>query len=212
MLYPKMQSYRVVEPMESPSPIIGVVLAGGRAHRLGGVDKGLVELHGRPLIEWVIEHLAPQVDTLLINANRNHERYARYGYTVIPDDFGDFAGPLAGFAAAMARAKQGALVTVPCDAPNPPRDLAERLASSLTEKKADLAVAHDGESLQPVHALLPVALLSDLMAFLEAGNRKTRHWYARHSSAIVDFSDCPQAFHNLNRPEDLARIVENLTT
>jgi molybdenum cofactor guanylyltransferase len=194
--------------MDQTLPLIGVILAGGQAKRMGGIDKGLVEVGGRPMIEWIIERLSPQVDVIVINANRNHERYARYGYPVVADDFGDYEGPLAGFAAAMAHAGSGALLTVPCDSPAPPPDLAQRLTSALKQDGADLAVAHDGERLQPVYALLPVTLLESLRAFLAAGDRKIDLWYAHHHMATADFSDCGDAFLNLNRPEDMERIQQ----
>jgi len=173
---------------------------------MGGIDKGLVEINGRPMIEWIIERLAPQVDTIVINANRNHDQYARYGYPVVADEFGDYEGPLAGFAAVMAHAQSGALITVPCDSPVPPPDLAERLVDTLQRDGAELAVAHDGDRLQPVYALLPVTLLESLRAFLAAGDRKIDLWYAHHHMATADFSDCRDAFLNLNKPEDMERI------
>lgn len=187
-------------------PLTGIILAGGRARRMGGIDKGLVEVNRRPMVEWIIERLAPQVDTLVINANRNHELYSRYGYPVVADGFGDYEGPLAGFAAAMAHAGTGALVSVPCDSPAPPPNLARRLTAAMERDGAELAVAHDGDRLQPVYALLPVTLLDSLRAFLAGGDRKIDLWYARHHMTTADFSDCRDAFLNLNRPEDMDRI------
>jgi molybdenum cofactor guanylyltransferase len=190
-----------------PSPIIGAILAGGRARRLGGIDKGLVEVAGRPMIEWIIDALAPQVDGLIINANRNAERYATYGLPVVPDALPDYQGPLAGFAAAMDYVgTSGAVLTVPCDSPLPPATLEARLSAALEEKDAELAVAHDGERLQPVYALIPVALRDSLAAFLAAGDRKIDLWYARHRTATADFSDCRDRFVNLNGPDDLERV------
>ena len=174
---------------------------------MGGVDKGLVEVSGRPLIEWIVERLKPQVDSVLVNANRNHDRYARYGYPVVADGFGDYEGPLAGFAAAMEFAGSGALLTVPCDSPAPPADLAQRLLRALRDDDAELAVAHDGERLQPVYALLPVTLLASLRDFLASGDRKIDLWYARHRMATADFSDQRDAFVNLNRPADMDRLL-----
>lgn len=186
--------------------LTGIILAGGRARRMGGIDKGLFELNGRPMVEWIIERLSPQVDSIIINANRNHEHYGRYGYPVVADDYGDFEGPLAGFAAVMPYAAGGALITVPCDSPSPPPDLAQRLVTALARQGADLAVAHDGDRLQPVHALLPASLLGSLRAYLAGGDRRVDLWYSRHKMATADFSDCREAFLNLNRPEDMAGI------
>lgn len=173
---------------------------------MGGIDKGLVDVAGRPMIAWIIEQLEPQVDSIIINANRNRDAYAHYGYPVVADGFGDYEGPLAGFAAALERAGTGAILTVPCDSPSPPPDLAQRLLAAMRDRNAELAVAHDGDRLQPVYALLPVSLLNSLRAFLAAGDRKIDLWYARHHMATADFSDCRDAFTNLNRPEDMDRL------
>jgi molybdenum cofactor guanylyltransferase len=190
-----------------PSPIVGVILAGGRARRFGGIDKGLVEVAGRPMVEWIVDALRPQVDALLINANRNEERYRDTGLRVIGDLLPDFQGPLAGLAAAMAQVPpSGAILTVPCDSPLPPPMLAARLAGALAGPDAELAVAHDGERLQLVHALVPVALGESLAAFLAEGGRKVETWYARHRVAVVDFGDCRGHFLNLNCLEDLTSV------
>lgn len=193
--------------MESRPRLVGTILAGGQARRMGGIDKGLVEIAGRPMIEWIIERLEPQVDDIIVNANRNHDRYAGYGFPVVADGFGDYQGPLAGFAAAMERAATGSILTVPCDSPFPPPDLARRLLAVLRASDAELAVAHDGDRLQPVYALLPVSLLDSLRSFLAAGERKIDLWYARHRMATADFSDRREAFLNLNRPEDMERLL-----
>jgi molybdopterin-guanine dinucleotide biosynthesis protein A len=190
-----------------PAPIVGAILAGGRGRRLGGVDKGLVEVAGRPLVEWVIAALAPQVDTLLISANRHLDCYSRYGYPVLPDSLTEFQGPLAGLVTALDKAAPaGAILAVPCDNPVPPPDLASRLLGALLRERAELAVAHDGERLQPLYALIPFALRSSLASYLASGERKVDRWYARHRLAIADFSDRAEAFANLNRPQDLERI------
>jgi len=193
--------------MTRPSPIVGAILAGGRATRLGGVDKGLVEIHGRPLVSWIIDALAPQVDCLVINANRNEDRYRQHGFPVVPDRLPDHQGPLAGIAAVLAEVPPGgAALTVPCDSPSPPADLAARLSAALDAGEGDLAVAHDGERLQPVHALIPATLRASLDAFLAGGGRKVERWLTGHRVAVVDFSDCRDCFINLNRPEDLERV------
>lgn len=191
--------------------ITGVVLAGGKGRRLGGQDKGWVMLAGRPLIEHVIAGLRPQVDRLLINANRNQERYRALGYPVIDDPIADYAGPLAGFAGAMAAAPGDLILVVPCDAPRVPAGLAERLRTAMQAQGHPIAVAHDGERLQPVHALIDSRLLSDLQAFLAEGGRKIDTWYARHGYAVVDFSDQPEAFGNINDPEQQAAFEREAT-
>ncbi|QQZ28980.1 bifunctional molybdopterin-guanine dinucleotide biosynthesis adaptor protein MobB/molybdopterin molybdotransferase MoeA [Thiothrix subterranea] len=189
--------------------ITGVILAGGRGSRMGGQDKGLLELHGRPLVEYLLEALQPQVDAILINANRNQARYQQYHYPVISDDLSDYQGPLAGFAAAMQAAQTDYILTIPCDAPELAADTAARLLAALQREQAEIAVAHDGERLQPVHALLPVSLLPSLQAFLANGDRKIDLWYAQHRMASVDFSDCRRMFRNINTPQQQAELEQS---
>jgi molybdopterin-guanine dinucleotide biosynthesis protein A len=165
---------------------------------MGGVDKGLVPLKGRPMAEHVIERLRPQVGAVLINANRNLERYAALGCPVVPDRAGGFLGPLAGMASGMATAGTPYVVTAPCDSPFIGADLVARLASALAREDADIAVAHDGERTHPVFLLLRRDLLDDLDAFLAAGGRKIDLWFARHRLALADFHNCPEAFVNIN--------------
>jgi len=175
---------------------------------MGGVDKGLVMLTGRPMIEHVVERLRPQVGALLINANRSVDQYARLGFPVVQDRQGGFLGPLAGMASGLAAATTAFVVTAPCDTPVIGTDLVERLAGALTHDDAEIAVAHDGERSHPVFLLLRRDLLDDLNNFLESGGRKIDLWFARHRVAIADFSDCPQAFVNINDANERA-IVEN---
>ena len=184
----------------------GLILAGGRARRLGGRDKGLLPFRGRPLVEWVIAALHPQVGRLLINANRNLERYAACGHPVVADQLPDFQGPLAGILSAMAVAETPWMLTVPCDNPFPPPDLARRLAAALTAETAELAVAGDATRVQPAYALLPVILAPDLRAFLDAGERRLERWQAGHRLARVDFRDGPDAFANINTLADGQRL------
>jgi len=186
--------------------ITGVILAGGKARRMGGEDKGLVEFAGRTLVEWVIDNLGPQVQSLVINANRNRERYASYGYPVISDAMADFQGPLAGFSSALAAVQTPWIVTVPCDGPYPAQDLVQRLCSALAEQDAELAVASDGQRMQPVYALIPRVLAPSLDAFLAAGERKIDRWYAQHRTAVAEFADQPDCFANINTAEDVERL------
>lgn len=186
--------------------ITGVILAGGRARRMGGLDKGLVPFAGRPLVEWVLDSLAPQVGTILINANRNGETYAALGHPVIEDRIEGFQGPLAGFASAMAAVSTPWIVTVPCDGPFLAPDLVERLCTALERGGAEIAVATDGVRMQPVYALLPVSLAPSLNAFLDEGERKIDLWYARHRVALADLSDRAESFANINSEADTARL------
>ena len=186
----------------SQQHVSAVILAGGMGRRMGGQDKGQLELNGRLLIEYVLETIQPQVKTILINANRHQAEYASYGYPVVPDLLQGYQGPLAGFATGMRAATTPYIVTLPCDGPFSPPDLVARLAAALEKEHADIAVAHDGERLQPVYALLPISLSASLESFLATGERKIDLWYAQHKMARVDFSDAAKTFRNINTPQD----------
>lgn len=188
--------------------ITGVILAGGQGKRLGGADKGLVSLQGKPLIEHVIAALQPQVGHLLISANRNRETYAAYGFPVIADVIGDYDGPLAGMLSAMRAASTPYILTAPCDAPALPVDLAQRLCAALARVNADAAVAVSGGKMQPVFALLSTRLAGELQKFLEAGGRGVGEWMRRLPAASADFSGREDAFVNINTPEQLQRLQE----
>lgn len=190
--------------------ITGLVLAGGRATRMGGMDKGLVRLAGRPMVEWVLDCLRDQADELIINANRNQETYRAMGYPVVSDRCGDFQGPLAGMASGMAAAGSQWLLTAPCDSPLLSPLLAERLWRACAGG-ADIAVAHDGQRLQPVFALLRCSLLGSLQDYLDGGGRKIDRWYAGHAMQTVDFSDCMETFLNINEPADREQLEARLT-
>ena len=190
---------------QAPIPgdqITAVILAGGQARRMGGQDKGLVELNGRPMIEHIIDALKPQVDRIVISANRNIERYQRYGFPVIKDIMGDYFGPLAGMASAAQASESPWLLTVPCDSPFVPAELAATLYHAVEANQAEISVAHDGDRMQPVFALLQRDLLPSLLAYLEDGGRKIDTWYAQHRLALADFSQWPDAFLNINTPDE----------
>src|SRR5580765_2631097 len=155
--------------------VTGMVLAGGQGRRMGGVDKGLQLLHGKPMVVHVLARLAPQVDEIVINANQNVGTYRAFGHPVVSDDIGGFAGPLAGLHAGMKAAKSPLVVTVPCDSPFLPLDLVVRLNSSLGRN--DLAVAKTGDQPHPVFSLMKTDLLKNLEAFLVKGGRKIDAWY-----------------------------------
>jgi molybdenum cofactor guanylyltransferase len=195
---------------EPPSllTITGVILAGGRGRRMGGLDKGLIELDGRPLIEWVITALAPQVGGLMISANRNQEIYERYRLEVVTDTRPGYQGPLAGMLSTMEAVGSGLILTVPCDGPFLAPDLVRRLTEAMIEDKADLAVAAVGGRLQPVYTLQPVALAPDLLRYLGAGGRKVEEWLRRHRLAVANFDDQPMWFTNINSPEDAERLAD----
>jgi molybdopterin-guanine dinucleotide biosynthesis protein A len=184
--------------------ITGVVLAGGQGRRMGGVDKGLTLLQGRPFIEWVLARFSPQVDEVLINANQNLEQYARFGYRVIPDEIGGFAGPLAGLHRGLAEAQHELVATVPCDSPFLPEDLVERLHKGLTAAKAQLAVAKTFTQAHPVFCLCRRDVLGHLSEFLNSGGRKIDAWYATLKVAEVPFDAQAEAFSNINTREELS--------
>ncbi len=191
--------------------ITGVVLAGGRGERMGGIDKGLIPLNGRPMVQYVLEALRPQVGRIFINANRNQAQYAALGYDVVPDSVGGYLGPLAGMASAMRVAATPYVLTAPCDSPLVVADLAQRLYTALVSERADISAAHDGERLHPVFALLRRDLLPSLEAYLAAGERKIDRWFAGHRLAIADFSDLADAFLNVNDPQERAALEARLT-
>ncbi len=186
--------------------ITGVILAGGRGRRLGGVDKGLVNLHGRPLIEYAINSLHPQVGELLISANRNRDVYASYGFPVIADVTGDYDGPLAGILSALRAAGTTYIVVVPCDAPSLPPDLAVRLANALTETRAEASVVFCHGRIQPVFALVRRDVDERLTQFLAAGRRSVGECMQQLGAVSVDFTDRAGAFDNINTPEQLRSL------
>ena len=185
-------------------PITGLILAGGMGRRMGGTDKGLAELWGRPMVAHVIDRLAPQVDEILINANRNPERYAAFGYRVIPDAIEGYAGPLAGLERGLAEASHALVATAPCDSPFLPAVLVQRLYESMSAAGADLAVARTGDQPHPVFCLCRRSLHAHLRAYLGAGGRKIDAWYATLRVVEVAFDDQAQAFSNINTREELS--------
>lgn len=191
--------------------ILGVVLAGGLARRMGGGDKGLKHLAGKPILQRIVERLAPQVDGVILNANGDPARFAAFGLPVAGDAIPDFAGPLAGVLAGLAWAKANrpdieAIVTVPSDGPFLPRDLVARFVAARQEAGADLVCARSDGQMYPVIGLWPVRLYDDLrQAVVEEGVRKVDIWTARHKLAAADFAAHPvDPFFNANAPEDLA--------
>ena len=184
--------------------VTGLILAGGQGRRMGGVDKGLQPLRGRPMVAWVLERLAPQVTEVIVNANQNQAEYARLGCRVVGDEIGGFAGPLAGLQAGLKANVHPFLVTVPCDSPFLPRDLVARLHAALIANHADLAVAKTGDQPHPVFSLVRESLAGHLTKFLEGGGRKIDAWYASLKVVEVPFDDQPDAFSNINTPADLA--------
>jgi molybdopterin-guanine dinucleotide biosynthesis protein A len=183
--------------------VTGIVLAGGQGRRMGGVDKGLQVLRGKPMVEHVLARLAPQVGEIIINANQNAATYAGFGHRVVGDDIAGFAGPLAGLHAGLKAASHALVVTAPCDSPFLPADLVARLKKALGQN--DLAVAKTGDQAHPVFALARKGVLGNLESFLLGGGRKIDAWYATLKFVEVPFDDEADAFRNINTLEELGR-------
>ncbi len=204
----------------APQDITGLILAGGRGSRMGGVDKGLQNFNGIPLALHTLMRLGPQVESVMVNANRNLSAYESFGASVWPDASADFAGPLSGFLVGLERAETPYVLTVPCDTPRLPLDLAERLAEALLREDADIAMAAAPETddqgqtqvrTQPVFCLMKIELSESLVKFTHAGGRKIDAWTAEHKTVVVPFdapSDDPLAFANVNTLTEL-QALEN---
>jgi molybdenum cofactor guanylyltransferase len=204
----------------SAQDITGLILAGGRGSRMGGVDKGLQNFNGIPLALHTLMRLGPQVESVMVNANRNLSAYESFGASVWPDASADFAGPLSGFLVGLERAETPYVLTVPCDTPRLPLDLAERLAAALVREDADIAMAAAPETenqgqthirTQPVFCLMKIELSESLVKFTHAGGRKIDAWTAQHKTVVVPFdapSDDPLAFANVNTLNEL-QALEN---
>jgi len=185
--------------------ITGVVLAGGRARRMGGEDKGLMLYRGRPLVSYALHALQQVAGTVIFNANRNREEYARFGYPVIPDLTDTFDGPLAGLLSAMRSAQTEYVLTVPCDCPHVDGLLLSRLYGTLIAGQAEICTAFDGERLHPVFLIAKRCLADDLADYLASGQRKVETWLRMHKLALADYSDRPELFVNINTREELTK-------
>ena len=201
--------------IEAPD-ITGLVLAGGRGSRMGGVDKGLQNFNGMPLAMHTLLRLQAQVGQLMLNANRNLAAYESFGAPVWPDVLADYAGPLAGFLTGLERCETPYLVTAPCDTPLLPPDLVQRLAQQLDQEQAEIAMAAAPEAdgtvrAQPVFCLLRVELLESLVRFTHGGGRKIDAWTAQHKTIVVPFNlpgDDPRAFVNANTLAELHALEQ----
>lgn len=192
--------------------ITGVILAGGLAKRMNGQDKGLIHILDQPMVKLIIEKLKPQVNGIIINANRNIEQYQKFNFPVIRDLYeNDYFGPLAGMLSAIRNSDSDYILTVPCDNPFIPEDLTIRLLTALNNENAEIAVVHDGKRIQPVFALIKTSLAGSMQQFIDNGDRKIELWYKQHHTVLVDFSDKKDISINLNTPEELHLIVQKLT-
>lgn len=192
--------------------ITGLVLAGGRGSRMGGVDKGLQNHHGVPLAMHALMRLAPQVGAVMVNANRNLGAYESMGVPVWPDTLADYAGPLAGVLTGLEHCETPYLVTVPCDSPLFPDDLVARLAQALVAADAEIAMAATRQEgalqVQPVFCLMKSTLIDSLVRFTQGGQRKIDKWTALHRCVEVPFDDA-QAFANANTPDELRQLQQH---
>lgn len=196
-----MESLKLV--LENKGLSVGaVVLAGGLARRMEGQDKGLIELHGRPMASWVIQAIEPMVHRLVINANRNESLYAALGAPVVADAMEGHLGPLAGLSAGIQALGTDYVFMCPCDSPFIEPDLVNRLGTELVAQEADIAVAHDGERLQPVFSLVAASTSESLLSFLESGERKIDKWYAMQKMIEVDAHQHQLSFRNINTEEE----------
>jgi molybdopterin-guanine dinucleotide biosynthesis protein A len=190
----------------TPPKITALILAGGRGSRMGSVDKGLQLFKGMPMVAHVLERISPQVDEVIINANRSIEQYAAFGHRVVPDAIDGFAGPLAGLHVGMTQATTTLLATVPCDSPFLPLDLVTRLHTAMELGNVDLAVAKTYDQAHPVFCLVKRDLEPHLREFLASGQRKIDKWYATLRVVEVQFDDQESAFANINTEVELREL------
>lgn len=197
-------------PDVSLESLSGAVLAGGEGRRMGGVDKGLVDLRGRPLVAWTLDALRPQVATVLINANRSLDQYREFGWPVVVDAGDGFRGPLAGMLAVLTAARTEFVLTVPCDAPLVPPDLSLRLGKALIDADAEISVAVAGAHVQPLHALMRRSVRHGLAEAIAAGARGVMQWQATLSCVQVACDDVADAFFNINTSGQRDELVRSL--
>lgn len=188
--------------------ITGVILAGGMGRRMNGADKGLVNLQNQKMISLVIDVLKPNVEQIIINANRNLSEYEAFGEKVVADSLEGYQGPLAGFEAGMAAAKTEWIFTCPCDSPLQSPELLPHMFSTVIANKAEIGVAHDGDRTHPVFSLLRTDLLSSLQNYLGNGDRKIDRWFEQHKLLTVDCKVYASSFININTEEELKQAEQ----
>ena len=188
--------------------ITAVILAGGQGTRLEGLDKGLIKLNNKALVQHLIERIQPQVSHIMISANRNIKNYEKFGLPVFKDNISGFAGPLAGIHKALQESQTEWILSVPADSPFIPADLVSRLNENIEDNK--IMIPDDGKHLQPTFSLIHKSLASSLEDFLQQGERKARVWMQQQKYTIVDFSDQADAFININTPAELQHAEQHL--
>ena len=197
---------------DRPDNLTALVLAGGRARRMQGQDKGLLKINGKAMIGLILRQLEAQCENILINANRNLAEYQQYGYIVVPDQHPDFQGPLAGMYSGLIHTRTDWMITVPCDGPILAADYCNRMMEATSESARKIAVAYFQDRIQPVYVLLHRSLTDSLAACLHSGERKIDRWYQQHDFSRVDFSDNADMFENINTPDQLATISTKIRT
>jgi molybdopterin-guanine dinucleotide biosynthesis protein A len=195
---------------QTPSSITTVILAGGAARRMGGEDKGLTQLNDQAMIGHVIERIARQSSALLINCNRSQQQYAVFGYPLIEDTITGGLGPLAGVLSALETSDSDYILSVPCDTPLLPMDLVARMLQTIVQEQAEACTVSDGERLHPVVLLVKRSVLPGLRDYLTDGGRKVHDWFYSVAHCSADFSDQPEAFININTPQQLATLQQRL--
>ncbi|MDI1230115.1 MAG: molybdenum cofactor guanylyltransferase [Methylobacter sp.] len=194
--------------MSNQTKVAGVILAGGRARRMNNQDKGLMKFKGRPMVSYALAALAPVVDYVFINANRNIDQYQQFGCPVISDQTDSFDGPLAGVLTAMIHADADILVALPCDSPLIKTEHLQKLLSTRAENNADVAVAFDGARIHPVFFAVKTALQGSLQDYLAGDQRKVAAWLAQQNLVKVDFSHEPEIFSNINSLAELSALED----
>lgn len=198
--------------MHDQTKVAGVILAGGLARRMGGQDKGLMLYKQRPMLAYAIDAMLPVVDSLIINANRNLERYQQFGFPVLSDQNADFAGPLAGILAALHYFQDAdTLLVIPCDSPLFKSEHLRKLLTTLQNSDADCCIAFDGERLHPVFLALQTDVTASLETFLASGQRKVGHWLEQHRHVYADFRTMPDIFSNVNTLQELNELERRET-
>lgn len=189
--------------MNEANNVTGVVLAGGLARRMNKQDKGLIAYHNKSMVSYAVKAMLGVTDKVVINANRNLEAYAQFGCEVITDQTDTFDGPLAGILSAMMVAETDIICVIPCDSPLIKATHLQKLITTLLDEGVDIAVASDGDRMQPVFLALNTSLQADLQAYLQSGERKIDAWLQQHSLSVVDFSQNKNIFMNINTVDEL---------
>jgi len=196
---------------EVSTEVTGLILAGGMARRMSGRDKGLIPFHGVAIARRIALQLDSQCGSICINANRNSTEYEKFGFAVFPDQLPDYQGPLSGMLTGLNHIATPWMITTPCDGPFVAADYVSRMKNAVNSSGHCIAVASCENRLQPVYAMINRSLKQSLELFLESGERKIDKWYQQHDYSVVDFSDSPEMFENINTPEQLQDLEKEFT-